>query len=56
MNIVQPQLLVKEAIGSFGVHVMLNATTSQGFAIISTIAGETASGSKTCVAVSLFAN
>ena len=44
VNIVQPQLLVKEAIGSFEVHMMLNATTSQGFALISTIAGETASG------------
>ena len=56
MNIVQPQLLVKEAIGSFEVHMMLNATTSQGFALLSTIAGETASGNKTCITVSLFAN
>lgn len=47
MNIRQPELLVKEAIGSFEVNMMLSAITSQDIAIQSIIAGVTASGNNT---------
>ena len=47
VNIRQPELLVKEAIGSFEVNMMLSAITSQDIAIQSIIAGVTASGNNT---------
>ena len=47
MNIRQPELLVKEAIGSFEVNMMLSAITSQDIVIQSIIAGVTAAGNNT---------
>ena len=47
MNIIQPPLSVKEAIGSFVISMLLNATAFEDITILTTMTNVTASGNKT---------